>query len=300
MAERAVDPAIQEVGARMTARLSILACVSGRFSLFRRHLDSLARQPAAGECEYVVAAWGDAERHRDLVASRAGHFQRVSFNPIMTDRWWPLPITYNAALADVRASRLLIIGSEIIAADGLLEWAVGQCNAGIAWCFRVVRENGTEIVGPRRRVALPFCISVQTEPVLRIGGWDETFCDGPNRDDNDLSARLLLAGVRFRWCDGFGNVHQEHSPFGGCGRHARSKRNERLWRNRVGGYLGSLWPLQGKGRPADAQGDGLPEQGKLCRQLLRWGYPLRSAKSSLYGGASSSQGVGYTPGGPGG
>ncbi len=258
----------------MRPALSIISCASGRLPLFVRHLDSLARQDAACRCEYSVGTWGeDAEHRRELLALEH-RFAAVRVERVETDRWWPLPLAYNAALSLASSERLLIVGSDIVVDENLLAWAAERAEEDVAWCFRVVRENGSEVIGPRRRLALPFCMAVAKAPVLKMGGWDTAFCDGPCYDDNDFAARLLLAGVFFRWNDGFANVHPSHERYGGNDRRGRSRRNEALWRQRIGGRSGSLWPLQGDGRPPrGVRGDGLEEQARVRQGLAEWGYP---------------------------
>ena len=262
----------------MKPRLSILSCASGRLSLFARHLDSLARQESAAECEYVVGIWGEDAGHRAELRAKRRRFAAVRLVSVDTDRWWPLPCACNAALNMARADRLLIVGSDIVLDGRLLAWALDRTEADVAWCFRVVREDGAEIVGPRRRLALPFCVTVPAGPVKHMNGWDTAFCDGPCYEDNDFAARLLLTGISYRWCDDFGNVHLSHGQYGGRERRGREKANASIWRQRIGGHVGSLWPLQGDGRtPRGAQGDGLSEQAAVRRRLEEWGYPRKGA-----------------------
>jgi GT2 family glycosyltransferase len=145
-----------------------------------------------------------------------------------------------------------------------------------AWCFRVVRENGAEVVGLARKIAIPYCMTVATALVREAGGWDTTFCDGLCYEDNDFAARLLLAGVVYRWCDQFRNVHLSHKRYGGRERRDRIRANEQIWRDRIGGRPGSLWPLQGNGSPPDGVvGDGTGYQVSLRETLTGWGYPAK-------------------------
>jgi hypothetical protein len=197
---------------------------------------------------------------------------------VETRRWWPLPLAYNAALGQATSERLLIVGSDIVVHEGLLRWAMERPEGDVAWCFRVVRENGTEIVGPKRRIAIPFCMTLPARPVREMGGWDTAFCDGPCYDDNDFAARLLLAGVVYRWCDRFTNVHLSHPQFGGKERRARSRRNEAIWRKRIGERSGSLWPIQGDGQPPEGvEGDGIEYQMSLRQMLIEWSYPGKAS-----------------------
>ncbi len=272
--------------------LSIITCTANRPKLYARHIDAILRQ-MTDQCEYSVVYWGTT----DLLVADADFFRQVDedcyarthnggprgaqadfFRQVDEDCYWPLPKAYNAALEMATGDRLLIVGSDVIIAPGLLDWALKHNEPGIAWCFRVVNDDGREFVGPSRRVAIPYVLSVAREKVLQMGGWSHEFCNGTCYDDNDFAARLLMTGVEYRWCDEFENVHQSHPRYGGSERTARNAVNRAIWQRRLNGHLGRLWPVYWD----DTKPLSIPESAK-CRQfpqealasgLRAVGYPM--------------------------
>lgn len=260
--------------------LSIITCACGRLGLFERHVRSLAADEFAGLCEYDVAIWGPVDGHMEVLRRLGGAFGSVEVTPVLTDAWWPLPIACNAALARATCDRVLIVGSDVTVAPGVLQWAAMRpADEHVGWCFRVHNSDGREFVGPTRKVAVPYCMAVARRDLEAAGGWDEAFCGGTCYDDNDVAARLLLAGVRFRWAGGQPCVHQAHGPYGGGQRGRRNAVNRAVWLHRLNGYAGPVWPIQwDDGVPPRAgEGDGLKEQDALREALQAAGYPRRGS-----------------------
>ena len=259
--------------------LSILTCVAGRAPLFREHLKSVAEQDAAFVCEYCVAIWGDPTDHLKVIDEYKERFDAVHVVCVETGRWWPLPIAYNAALAVATRPRVLIVGSDVVIHSGTLSWAGRHHDEVTAWCLPVVNDDGQVFVGQRRKVALPYAMAVSRDILERAGGWDTTFCDGVCYDDNDLSARLLLSGAVFRWKDRLLAVHQKHPRYGRNERTPRAQRNRLIWRERLGDYDGSLWPIfwDDANPPDDVPpGDGVERQCSLVSALRYHGYPAKA------------------------
>ena len=132
--------------------LSVLTCVSGRPTLFAKHLGALADQ-ATPAVEYVAGMWQPIDGLREMMLSKG--FGQVTSAEVPVTRWWMLPAAYNAGLSSVSGDRVLIIGSDVIAGKGLIETAQTLPLDGDAWCFRVINSDGREFVGPARRVAIP-------------------------------------------------------------------------------------------------------------------------------------------------
>lgn len=260
--------------------LSIIACAHNRLPLFERHLQALAADDDARLVEYCLAVWGPVDGHMEVLQRFAGAFGRVEVTPVLTDVWWPLPIAYNAALARATCDRVLVVGSDVTVPRGLLEWAATRpTDEHVGWCFRVQNSDGRQFVGPTRKVAVPYCMALARSNLEAAGGWDEAFCQGTCYDDNDVAARLLLAGVHFRWRDGEPCVHQAHPRYGGAERAERNAVNRAVWLSRLKGYDGSLWPIHwdDENPPAMPEGDGWEQQDALRDALKAKGYPWRGS-----------------------
>jgi len=260
--------------------ISIIACASGRIESFRQHLNALAHQPAAGGCEYCLATWGDDEEHSHELLKHQDCFADVHWVPVRPDIYWPLPIAYNAALAQATGDYVLIVGADVVV-DGWLLRACQNLIAGWgkpdpAWVFSVTNSDGQEFIGPNRKVALPYVLMAPAVNVRAMKGWSEAFCNGTCFDDNDFALRLLMTGVTYRWyLLGLNNIHIKHTRYGGVGREERNVRNWAVWKQRLMGYQGPLWPIfWDDNAPLDVpEGDGTEQQAALRAAMLNQGYP---------------------------
>lgn len=261
--------------------LTILSCASGRADLLAKHLESLAADRIACDSQYSVGIWGAQSKIVPILEGHRRRFAQLDITSVKDDCYWPLPRAYNAALSKAKGDRAIIIGSEIIIQPGLLEWANDRPDKDTIWCFSVHRGSRDWIIGPGRRVGLPYCMVLDTLALKIIHGWREAFCGGVCYDDNDLSARLLMFGQTFRWSDKFDVIHQDHPAYG-RNRDAHTVINRKIWE---AGFLvrlpktSQLWPViwdndDPPAPPADDDIEGsMAKQGQVAMLLRSCGYP---------------------------
>ena len=275
-----------DAGLRPHPKLAIISCACGRIETFKRHIEALAnqvREVDESAVEYCVGIWGDPAEQEVLLGERGEAFcSGVQTAHVETDKYWPLPLAYNAALGLARGARALVIGSDIIAPPGTLRWAAEQTD-GDAHFTACLDEGGDVFQGPTSKGAFPYCMSIARERLLEIGGWDEIFAEGIVFDDVDLSARLLMSGLSFHWNFDIEAVHQTHAKSCGQGTPASwATRSQHKGMNyaellcRLGRIpVDEIWPLwwpenHKPGMPCD---DGLEIQQKLRARLIEAGYP---------------------------
>jgi len=269
----------------MKPSLSIISCACGRLDSFAFHLRCLADQAGAKDAEYCIGLWGDPAEHIEILDRYADRFKAIKHAHIVTEKYWPLPYAYNAALKMAKADRVLIIGAEIVAPADAVSWASAfDPNDMTAWFAACSDEDsGTVYVGPSSKGAFPYCVALPRAPLAAIGGWDEKFAEGIVFDDVDLAARLLLAGVRFRWDFAREAVHQSHIKIGHetkdmpRGKYRAVNRAE-LERRLKGIPVLDIWPIWWPDgtKPEFPADDGLARQGALAARLRRVGYPMKA------------------------
>ena len=263
--------------------LSIISTVCGRLDLFKAHLDSLAADPMAKQCEYCVAIWGESKEHVAVLESHRDHFRgiKVAMLDHTDEVIWPLPVAYNDSLKMATSANALVVGSDVLIYKGLLAKAATP-NPKTATIFGVMNTDGMAFVSPTRKVALPFCMAVATNELTGIGGWDCSYCGGYGYDDNDLAARLLISGVKFRWDFGRYCAHLAHERAGGDKRRERLETNKAIWQGKTAkATVAQLWPViwDDEKTPSDVPADdGVERQEKLRMALLNV-WPLGRAKA---------------------
>jgi len=260
--------------------LSILTCVSGRLELWENHLQALSECHGFPDAEYCLGLWGNPDPHMEALAiQRPQRCARLAVRQVPADRFFPLPMAYNAALATATQDRLLVLGAEIVVPPGTLEWAASKTSDDEAWIADCIDgRDGRPIITKERFGAWPYCMAISRKALERIGGWDAAFADGVVFDDVDLALRLIASGVIFRWDHEVTVVHQWHPKMGGASREGYSRRNRDIVEKRWGGPMNDLWPawyralLTGKKYPMPA--DPEAKQRALAAQLRERGYPV--------------------------
>jgi glycosyltransferase involved in cell wall biosynthesis len=259
------------------SKLSILTCISGRPELYRNHLTALAACSGEADIEYCVGLFGDitTQPHylREFEAKFEGGVKVARIES--TDSLAQLH-AQNAALQLVTNDRVLVIGSEIKVAPGVLADAARVPEKTAVFYGVHNSADGRSYIGTKRKIALSFAMAIHRQDLVAIGGWDLAYAHGTCFDDNDLSARLLVSGVTFRWNFGLECVHQSHPPASsGSTRQEEWARNNGIWQSRLNGYRGPLWPLCSDNSQlihAPEIGDGIEQQAALRAALIERGY----------------------------
>ena len=271
--------------------LSIISCASGRVPLFAMYLESLAHQDGANEVQYCLATWGDDRQHKQILGLLGRHFANVQYAHIETEDHWPLPKAYNAALAMAEGESVMVLGSEVILESNTLPWIaphVGQLAAYARIIGCIDEQDGRESVGRKWKGAFPYCMTLATQHLLNIGGWDEVMGKGIAFDDPDLTVRLLMDGVTFRWNFDLQAVHQSHTKVGNeqpnPDRGKWKAINEAEFVRRLGDIpVTEIWPCwwpDGK-TPTFPEDDGVEIQEALRQRLLKSDYPRRAVETAI-------------------
>ncbi len=272
--------------------LSVISCVSGRVKMFARALEALAHQDGADQIQYCLAIWGDDLQHRRIVDILSPHFADVQVSVVSTGRHWPLPLAYNAALAMAEGDTVMVLGSEVLLPSCSLPWRDTHSEGklrDVAWLTGCIDENdGRDRVGPKWKGAFPYCMTLSRQHLLNIGGWDEVFGKGIAFDDPDLTIRLLMDGVTFRWNLGLTAIHQSHTKVDNEGpdktREAWKIVNFAEFERRLGDIpVTEIWPCwwpDGK-TPTFPEDDGVEIQEELRQRLLASDYPRRAVETAI-------------------
>jgi hypothetical protein len=248
--------------------IGVIVAAWGRPDAYRAHLKALGKAASGLTLEYSVGTTTEDWQSKRAAVARYGDWATVArVVPVTTDRAWPLPLVYNAALTATTSDVVLVVGSDVLVSPGVLADAA-TVPEGRARLYTTHDADGREFVGPGRRVALPYCMAIRKKHLTDISGWDEAFADGICYDDNDFAARLLISGVRFEWCDAFRCVHQTHKRYHGAHQREHRELNKIIWHGKLGGYHGPLWPAANEPEPADA----MAAQDTLSEVLRAYGY----------------------------
>lgn len=62
-----------------------------------------------------------------------------------------------------------------------------------------------------RNVLFHFCSVLSVSNFIKVGGFDERYCDGIGFDDEDFVSRLIFKGVKIIPRDDLVTIHQEHN-----------------------------------------------------------------------------------------
>ena len=249
-------------------RLGIIVAAWGRPEPFRNHLAALIESSGGLSVDYSLGALASDKESKSLEILRCvGWPQSATITPVDTVKRWPLPLAYNAALRASEDDIVVVVGADVIVPPGLLRDALTVAD-GKARLYSTHDTSGRVFVGPERMLAFPYCMAIHRQRLVDIGGWDEAFADGICYDDTDLSARLLISGVRFEWCGDFVCKHQQHPRYHGYKQGKYSARNKKLWEERLNGYKGPLWPVTQARKPKDTDA----AQDALAEGLKAHGY----------------------------
>lgn len=273
--------------------LSVISCVSGRVKMFARALEALAKQDGASEVQYCLAIWGDDLPHRHIVDLLGHHFADVRVTTVSTRDHWPLPRAYNAALAlsGIDKYHIMILGAEVVLPPGTVRWAMDVRSAGgdVAWLTGCIDEaSGRQRVGQKWKGAFPYCMVLPWVPLFNVGGWDEVMGKGIAFDDPDLTIRLLMDGVTFRWNFDLMAVHQSHTKVDNEGLEKTRERwkaiNEAEFKRRLGDIpVTEIWPCwwPDGSRHEFPEDDGIEIQDALRQRLLKSDYPRRAVETAI-------------------
>ncbi len=271
---------------------SVIVCVSGRLELFCNHLDMLAKAPRAGEIEYCLATWGDDSEHLEALYGYEDTFGLVKYVSVSDTPYFPLPQAYNAALSMATSGRVVVLGSEVMVVNDPVDW-VDTLDLNNTAVLSACINTGDKrwLIGPEHHGAFPYCMAINRQALLAIGGWDEEFSKGVVFDDTDLGLRLIASGIDFMWDYSYEVLHQSHERTHGADRGKHAARNKSLVEARLNGFpMNDIWPCWWRelytGKPkAMPEGDGLQVQAALRDELRRRSYPIESHSHWLRGDA---------------